>query len=280
MSKARPIWNGHISFGLVNIPVYLYSAESRSDGVSFHLIDKTNNSRVRTQRINEATGEPVEWENVIRGYELDDDSYITFTDDELKTVAVESSQAVEIEEFVDLKEIPHAYFDKPYYTVPAKKGDKGYVLLREALKKSGKVGIAKVVLRTREYLSALIPEGDALNLYILRYQYELRAPEQSELPTGTLKDYKVSPKEIEIAQQLIETMSGDFEPEKYKDEYRDKLLAWIEERAEKGGKAAPKGDDDEGEEATGGVIDIMSLLKESMKGAKGGKAKPDKKKTG
>lgn len=278
MPKARPIWNGHISFGLVNIPVYLYSAENRSDSVSFNLIDKSNNARVKNQRINEATGKPVEWDNIVKGYQLDNGEYITFSDEEIKSVAVESSQAVEIEDFVDLDEVPHAYFDKPYYLVPGKKGDKGYVLLREALKKSGKIGIAKVVLRTREYLSALIPEGDALYLYILRYEYELREPDKSELPTGSMDDYKVNPKELEIAQQLIDTMTGEFDPEKYKDEYRDKLLAWIEERSEEGGKAAPAAE--EGEEATSGVIDIMSLLKQSMENAKTGKAKGGKSKTG
>lgn len=278
MPKARPIWNGHISFGLVNIPVYLYSAENRADSVSFNLIDKSNNARVKNQRVNEATGKPVEWDNIVKGYQLDNGEYITFSEEELKSLAVESSQAVEIEDFVDLKEVPHAYFDKPYYLLPGKKGDKGYVLLREALKKSGKIGIAKVVLRTREYLSALIPEGDALYLYILRYEYELRQPDQGELPTGSLDDYKVNPKELEIAQQLIDTMTGEFEPDKYKDEYRDKLVAWIEERSEEGGKVAPAAEGEE--EAATGVIDIMSLLKQSMENAKSGKSKGDKSKTG
>ncbi len=275
----RPIWNGHISFGLVNIPVTLYSAESRSSGISFHLIDKNNNARVRSQRVNESTGKPVEWDDIVRGYELDDGTYLTFTDEELDEVEVEASQSVEISDFVDAADIPFAHFDKPYYLVPGKKGDKGYVLLREALKKSKKVGIAKVVIRTREYLSALIAQDDALMLYLLRYEYELRKPDAEDFPSGTLKDYKISSKEMEIAQQLIDTMESDWEPEKYKDEYRQALLKWIEERAEKGGKAAPPKPEEEGE-STGDVIDIMSLLKQSMEDAKSSNGKKKKAKTG
>lgn len=275
----RPIWNGHISFGLVNIPVTLYSAESRSSGVSFHLIDKNNNARVRSQRVNEATGKPVEWDYIVRGYELEDGTYLTFTDEELDEVEVEASQSVEISDFVDAEDIPFAYFDKPYYLVPGKKGDKGYVLLREALKKSKKVGIAKVVIRTREYLAALMPQEDALMLYILRYAYELRKPDAEDFPSGTLKDFKVSSKEVEIAQQLIDTMTSDWEPDKYEDEYRQALLKWIEERAEMGGKAAPPTKDKE-DEGSGEVIDIMSLLKKSMDEAKSPNGRKKKAKTG
>ena len=272
---ARPIWKGHISFGLVNIPVTLFSQEERSEEISFHMIDKSNNARVRQQRVNEATGEKVEWGDIVKGYAMDDGSYIIVPEEELDKFAVESSQAVEIEEFVDSGEIDFSFFAKPYYLVPAKKGDKGYVLLREALKKAGKIGIAKVVLRTREYLSALIPDGDALMLYILRYSYELREVPSKDIPHGSLDDYKISDKEMDIAAQLIDTMVGEWEPEKFKDDYRDALMNWIEEAARTGKNLVAPTGDGEDEEATE-VLDIMSLLKQSMDQAKSGDKKKKK----
>ena len=263
----RPIWKGQISFGLVNIPVVLYSAEEPSDGVKFHFIDKKNHARVRNQRVNEKTGKPVEWGDIERGYELEDGTYIIFSDEELDKLEVEANQSVEISAFVDFASIKPSYFSKPYYLIPEKRGRKGYVILREALKAEKKVGVAKVVVRTREYLAALSPEGEGLMLYLLRYEYELREPSPKDLPGLDLKEAGVTTKELEIAGQLIETMSADWNPKAYKDEYREALMNWIDERAKKGGTHAPTAD---GEAAapSGEVIDIMSLLKASMEKAK------------
>lgn len=258
----RPIWKGQISFGLVTIPVQLYSAEARSEEVRFHLLDKSNLARVRNQRINEETGKPVEWEDIVKGYELEDGSMITFTDEELDEFELEANQEIEISDFVDASAIPYAYFEKPYYLIPEKRGRKGYILLREAMKKSKRVGISKVIIRTKESLAALALEGDALMLYLLRYSNELRKPEAESIPKGTLKDFGVTPKEVEIAQQLIGAMSSEWNPEQYRDEYRDSLKSLIELRAKKGGKKRPATKEEV--KPAGEVIDIMELLKASM----------------
>jgi len=261
----RPIWKGQISFGLVTIPVALYSGENPGEKISFNLIDKRNHARIRNQRINEATGKPVEWDDIVKGYELDDGSYIEFSDDELSKLEKEANQSVEITDFVEGKDIDLSFFEKPYYLIPDKKGRKGYVILREALKKKGKVGIAKVVIRTKEYLAALVPEGHALNLFLLRYAYEIRKAPDDELP-GSLSDAGVTDKELEIAQQLVEAMASDWEPDKYEDEYRETLKNYIEERAKQGGKRAPAAEKEE--KSTGEVIDMMELLRASMDKAK------------
>lgn len=272
----RPIWKGQISFGLVTIPVVLYSGESPSDGVQFHFIDKENHARVKNQRVNEKTGKPVEWGDIVRGYELEDGSYITLTDEELDELEVEANQSVEISDFVDAVAIEPAFFSKPYYLIPEKRGRKGYVILREALKQTKKVGIAKVVIRTRQYLSALIPQGNGLMLYMLRYAYELRQPKVEDLPSADLKDSGVTAKEMAIAEQLVATMTSEWCPENYQDEYREALFKWVEKRAKSQGKVAPEGPD---EDTKGGeVIDIMSLLKASMEKAKSEDAKPSAKK--
>lgn len=258
------------------IPVVLYSAEESSDGVKFNFIDKNNNARIRNQRVNEKTGKPVEWGDIVRGYELEDGSYITITDAELGELETKANQSVEITDFVDASEITPNYFSKPYYLLPDKRGTKVYVILREALKQQKKLGIAKVVIRTRQYLAALSPEGNGMMLYLLRYPYELREPKPEDLP-GSLADVGATDAEMKMAQQLIEAMESKFEPEKYKDEYRERLIVWIKDRAKEGGKKVI--DEETGEVEDGGdVIDIMTLLKASMAKARGSDDKSSKKK--
>ena len=166
---ARPIWKGHISFGLINIPVTLYPAEQRSE-LHFNLIDDRNKARVRYQRVNERTGEEVPWDNIVKGYEYEENEYVLLGDADFKQADVKATQTVELEDFVTAEEINGIYFDKPYYLVPSKAGIKGYVLLRETLKKTKKMGIARVVIRTREYVAALFPKGRGLVLDLLRYE--------------------------------------------------------------------------------------------------------------
>jgi DNA end-binding protein Ku len=160
---ARPIWNGNISFGLVNIPITLFSAEKKSE-LHFKLLDKRNRSGIRYERVNEDTGEAVPLDQIVKGYEYDPGDYVLLTDEDFKKAAVEATQSIEIADFVDLSSIEYTYFEKPYYVVPGKKADKGYVLLREVLKRTGKVAISKVVIHSRQYLSALIPQENALIL--------------------------------------------------------------------------------------------------------------------
>lgn len=259
----RPTWKGSISFGLVNIPVALYPAESPAEEISFRLLDKRNNARVRYERVNEATGEPVPWEKIVKGYEIEEGNYVLLDDKDFERAAVEASKTVEIEDFVKLDEIEYKYFDKPYVLVPTKGGDKGYVLLREALAKSGKVGIAKVVIRTRQYLAAVIPQDNALMLCVLRFADELRHPSEFDLPGDKLSEYKVSQREVDLALQLIDAMSSEWKPEQYHDDYREALMEWIEKKAAAGGKT-PATEPEEKKKPAGKIIDIMDLLKKSV----------------
>src|SRR4051812_24014796 len=156
---SRPIWKGHISFGLVNVPVVLHAAERRLGDLSFRMIDSRNSARVRYERVNEETGEEVPWDKIVKGYEYEDGNYVLMSEEELQNASPELTRSIEIEQFVNLDDIDIRYFDRPYVLVPGSKGEKGYVLLREAIKDSGKAGIAKVVIRARQYLAALISQG-------------------------------------------------------------------------------------------------------------------------
>lgn len=267
----RPIWKGHISFGLVSVPVVLYSAERRSD-LSLHLIDSKNFSRVRYERVNEETGEEVPWDRTVKGYEYADGSYVVIGEEELKEAAPEATKSVEIEQFVDIEDIDPIYFDKPYYLQPDKKGEKGYVLLRDALEETGKAGIARVVIRTRQYLAALMPRDGGLVLMLLRYAQEIRSISELELPENK-SDLKITKQEEKMAKELISSMSSDWDPEAFHDEYREKLMAWIEKRIESGEiERSPEVED---VEDAPGPINIMTALKESLAKQK----KTSKKKT-
>lgn len=275
----RPIWKGHISFGLVNVPVTLYPAEQRTD-LSFHMLDSRNHARVRYERVNADTGEEVPWDAIVKGYEYDDDRFVIIDKDELKRVAPESTQTVDIEAFVDLAEIDLTYFDKPYYLEPGKKGEKGYALLREVMQETGKAGIAKVVIRTRQYIAAMVPRGDALILNLLRYPQEIRSTDDLDLP-GAADKLGVSKAELKMARTLVESMSTKWEPEAYHDEYRDALTKWIEGRIEAGHiESAPEMELTE-EEAPA-PINMMEALRKSLgrdAPEEAATKKPSKKKT-
>lgn len=259
---ARAIWKGHITFGLVNIPVNLYSAEQRTD-LQLHMLDSRDNTRVRYERVNEETGEEVPWNTIVKGYEYKDGHYVVVSDEELKRAAPEATRAIEIEHFVALEEIDPIFFDKPYYLEPAKGGAKGYALLRDALRDSGRVGIARVVIRTRQYISSLISRNDMLLLVLLRYAQEIRKPTGLELP-GSSTDAKVSPIEKKTARMLLDGMTTRWHPEAYHDEYRDELQRWIEKRVRDGHTDKPAELPEVKEEASAGPIDFMELLKKSL----------------
>jgi DNA end-binding protein Ku len=271
----RSIWKGSISFGLVNIPVGLYAAETRHE-LQFHLLDKRDKSPVRYKRVSEKSGKEVPWGDIVRGYEYEEGHYVILSDDDLKGANPAATQTIDITDFVDAAEISPTYFDKPYYLAPDKKGTKGYALLREALRRTGKMGIATVVIRTRQYLAAVLPQDDVLVLELLRYGHELRDAGELEVPHGASG---VSDREIEMAERLIEGMVDAWEPSKYADTYEKDVMDMIERRVEKGEteavetpapKAAAAGE--------GKVVDLMMLLKRSVeetadKGA-AGKSKP------
>lgn len=261
---ARPIWTGTLSFGLLNVPVSLMSGERKVD-LQFRMLDSRDRKPIRFERVNADTGEEVPWKDIVKAYEYDKGSYVVLEEDDIRSAAPESHEAVEVETFVDASTIDPRYYEKPYLLVPAKKAEKGYVLLRETLRRTNKVGIARVVVRTREYLCAVMPHGDALVLMILRYPQELVDPEDYKLPTGSLADYRINSKETAMAEQLIASMSGEWKPDDYHDEFRERLQTLLKKRIKaKGGttkveeEPAPRDDD-----ATN-VVDFMSLLQKSL----------------
>jgi len=195
----RAIWKGSITFGLVNIPVGLYSAETR-DEIHFKMLDKKTMSPIHYKRVSEDSGKEVDWNDIVRGYEFSPGKYVVMSDEDLKRAAPEATQTIDIVDFVDLDEISPLYFDKPYYLGPDKKGTKAYALLREVLRRTNKVGIAKVVIRTRQYLSAVVARGDVLTLELLRYAHELRDPGELDVPSGK---QGVSDRELEMAERLV-----------------------------------------------------------------------------
>lgn len=273
---ARPIWTGTISFGLLNIPVRLMTGERRVD-LHFRMLDSRNKAPIRYERVNEETGEEVPWKEIVKAFEYDKGSYVVLESSDIAAAAPDNNETVDIDAFVDAASIGSEYFEKPYVLEPGKKAEKGYVLLREVLEKTGKVGIGRVVIRTREYLAAVAPRGDALILLILRYAQELVDPDDYKLPAGGLAKWKISAREVEMAQQLIESMSSTWKPEAYKDDFRDRLHKVIQQRV-KAKKVVRGKQADEAklpENAATNVIDFADLLKRSL--SKKGAAAPAKK---
>lgn len=276
-SPGRPIWKGSISFGLVNVPVTLFSLERKFD-LHFRLIDSRDQSGIRYERVNESTGKEVPWDQIVRAYEYADGNYVVLEEEDFKRAVPEATQTVEIESFVDEVEIDDTYFDKPYIVVPAKKAEKGYVLLREVLNRTGKAGIAKVVIRSREYLAAVLARGDALIVNLLRFSQELRKLSSFGLPRGDVSEYRVSEREIDLAEQLVESMADEWRPAQYTDAYREALLKWIETKAEKGEMATvAQAEEKHPVSESANVIDLAALLRESMKSAPSKNGKPAKK---
>lgn len=272
----RPIWKGYITFGLVNIPVILYSAEKKFD-IQFKLVDSRDKSRIRYVRINENTGEEVPWEDVSKGYEYDDHDYILLKDKDIKDIAGEHTKSVNIESFVNIADLNYMDFEKPYYIVPDKNGEKGYVLLREALKNTKKAGISKVIIHTREYLAALMPYENALVLNLLRYHQEIVKPSEFDLPSDNLKTYKISTKEVDIAKQLISSMTTKWRPGDYEDNFRIALEKWLSDKMHHIKPSKQKKSSDK--KTKSNVINFVELLKKSLKSKKQVSKKPPAKKT-
>ncbi len=262
---ARGLWKGAISFGLVNVPVELFPAEKRSSELDLTMLDKRDLAPVGYKRYNKSTGEDVPWGEIVKGYEYADAKYVVLSDEDFRRANVEAAKTVEILAFVDLGEIPPLYFETPYYLAPGKRGEKAYALLRETLKKSGKAGIATVVIRTRQYLAALLPRDEVLVLNTLRYAEELKEVDELGLPSGALKGLKVTAKEIDMALRLVDDMSDAWQPANYKDTYRHDLLARIHEKIKKG-QTEEITEPEKGEKEAAGaeVIDLMALLRKSV----------------
>jgi DNA end-binding protein Ku len=261
---ARAIWKGSISFGLVNIPIGLYPA-TRKEDLRFRLLRKSDLSPVNYKRVAEKDGKEVPWGEIVKGYEYEKGKYIVLKDEDFQRVDLEATQTVDIQDFVDLDEIDPMFFSKPYYLEPQKGGDKAYALLRDSLERKKKVGIAKVVIKTRQYLAGVKPEDGALVLELMHFADELADASKLNIP----KKVEVGKREIQMATALIESMSAKWNPEKYKDDYREALMEVIEEKVEAGGKEieekpkkAPKPTK---------VIDLVKVLQQSLEQT--GKAK-------
>ncbi len=261
---ARPIWTGTLSFGLLNVPVSLMSGERKVD-LQFRMLDSRDRKPIRFERVNADTGEEVPWKDIVKAYEYDKGSYVVLEEGDIRSAAPESHETVEVEAFVDAGQIDPRYYEKPYLLLPGKKAEKGYVLLRETLRDTGKAGIARVVVRTRQYLCAVMPQGHALVLMILRYPQELVDPEDYTLPTGSLSDYRITAKETAMAGQLIESMAADWDPSQYHDEFRERLQQVLNKRIKsKGGTTQVEEEPVAHEDASTNVVDFMALLQKSL----------------
>jgi DNA end-binding protein Ku len=258
---ARSLWKGAISFGLVNVPVELHSAKKRAAELDMTMLDKRDLAPVGYQRVNKATGKEVAWRDVVKGYEYKDDKYVVLSDEDFRRANPEASRTVDILAFVELADIEPQYFETPYYLKPEKRGEKAYALLRETLQKAGKAGVASVVIRTKQYLAALVAQDDLLVLNTLRYAEELKAPSELEVPKA-----KVTPKELDMALRLVDDMADKWQPAKYKDTYRDDLLKRIKEKVKAGQtEELTEPEKDAARPAKGAdVIDLMALLKKSV----------------
>src|SRR5438270_13047535 len=265
----RAIWKGSISFGLVNIPIALYPATKKEE-LSFRLLRKTDLSPVNYKRVAERDGKEVPWDQIVKGYEYEKGKYVVLKDEDFQRVDLEATQTVDIQDFVDQEEIDPMFFYKPYYLEPQKGGDKAYTLLRDALKDSKKVGIAKVVIKTREYLAGVKPEDGALVLELMHFADELADTEKLHVP----KKAEVGKREMNMAKSLIKSMSAKWDPKKYHDEYREALMEVIEEKVEAGGKEIEEKPKPKRQPTK--VIDLVSVLQQSLKET-GAKKKTERK---
>ena len=268
---ARALWRGAISFGLVTIPVSLYPAKETRAELDFHMLHKDDLSPVHYKRVDEQDHE-VPYEKVAKGYEYDKGQYVVLEEEELAAANVEATQTIDIMHFVNGVEIDIAFYDTPYYTEPLKPGRKAYALLRETLRRADKVGVAKIVIRERQHLCAVIADGPALLAYTLRWPYQLRDASDFDLPGEDLDELNVSPQELRMAEQLVETMAAKWQPEQYHDTYREDLVRVIDEKV-KTGKVVGVTEKARPEERGAEVVDIMSLLKRSMEQQKQGAPK-------
>jgi DNA end-binding protein Ku len=253
----RSIWKGSISFGLVNIPVALFPA-TKSEELRFRMLRSSDLSPINFKRVAEADGKEVPWEQIVKGYEYEKGKFVVLKEEDFKRVDVEATQTIDIMDFVELEEVNPIHFSKPYYLEPQKGGGKVYALLRDVLKETGKAGISKVVIRTRQHLAAVKPNGEALVLEIMHFADELVDYHELKIPT----DVQVSKKELEMAKTLVAQMTEKWDPKRYTDDYTSALLHLIERKIESGGKELPEAPKQP--KKSGNVIDLMDVLRKSL----------------
>jgi len=265
------IWKGSISFGLVTIPISLFSA-TRSEELKFRLLRKSDLSPINYKRVAEVDGKEVPWDQIVKGYEYEDGQYVVLKDEDFKRADVEATQTVDIVDFVELDDIDPVFFSKPFYMVPNKGGEKAYALLRDVLRETGKVGIAKVVIKTRQHLAAVKPRRHSLVLEIMHFADEISDLESFSIP----KETKIGAKEMDMAKTLVKSMSEKWKPDKYHDDYRANLLKMIHAKVKSGGKEIPH--KELPKKRPSNVIDLVEVLRKSIKETGGAKASAKKKK--
>jgi DNA end-binding protein Ku len=262
-SSTRTLWKGAISFGLVHIPITLHSATAENR-MKFNLLDKKTMNPVGNRQVNKSTGEAMTKEEVVKGFEYEKDQYVTLTPDEIKAALPKSTQTIEIEAFIDGGQIPTAYYNKPYYVAPASKGQKPYLLLLETMRRTGKVGIARVVISTRQHLAALMPADEGLVLELLRWADEVR--DTAGLPLPDASEIKVSEKELKMAEQLVTELEDDWQPDAFHDEFREKLEQVVQEKVKAGqGEHVMKPLEGEEVKTSADIIDLTELLRRSLR---------------
>ena len=262
---ARALWKGFIAFGLVNVPVELYPAESKK-GLSFSMLDKRDMSPVGYKRYSKKSGNEVTNDDIVKGYEYEKEQYVVMSPEDFRQANVKASQTVEIKAFVPASDVPLQFFETPYYLAPSQRGEKVYALLRETLRATGRIAIAQVVIRTTQHLAAVVVDGPALVMMTLRYADEIRDPKELTFPPEDLKEANVTPKEVELAKRLIEDMSEPWDPTQYTDTYRNDLMAKIEEKIRLGETQVvtkATGGDEPGP-ASAQIIDLAELLRQSL----------------
>ena len=265
-ASSRVLWKGAISFGLVHIPVSLHSATIES-GLDFDWLDKRSMDPVGYKRINKKTGKDIAKENIVKGIAYEEGQYVVLSDQEIADAYPKTTQTIEIEAFVKAGDIPFVYLERPYYVAPINKGAKVYALLRETLLKTGKVGVARVVIQTRQHLAALIPSGRGMVLNLLRWGDEIRPWTNLDLPPEGAKSAGLRDSEIKMAEQLVEDMSTVWSPESYKDEFKEAIMKLVEQRVKAGKTETVTPLEHLDEDAKGGaqIIDLTELLKRSLK---------------
>jgi DNA end-binding protein Ku len=273
---ARSIWNGALSFGLINIPISIMSSK-QEDPLRFRTLDKRDHALVGYRNYNKSTGEDVPKEAIVKGFEYEPNQFVVLTDEDFKKANPKATQTIDIQEFVSLEDLDPLLFEKPYYLVPGKNGEKGYLLLKEVLERQSKVAIATFVLRTKQHLAVVMPRGDYLILEIIKFANEIREVEEATfLDEVNFDKVKISEKEIKVAESLVEGMTEEWNPKKFENTYEKDLLHRIEEKVKKGEvEMAPEVDEEVALSNTN-VVDLLPLLEKSLQ-AKGRRKAPAKK---
>lgn len=259
---AATIWSGAISFGLLNIPVSLHTAQQDKD-LHFSMLDQKDFAPIKFRRVNSQTGKEVPYDRIVKGYKVSSGKFVIMTKQDFKAANPKATQAIEIEDFINLDEIDFMMFDKPYYLVPKKGGEKGYFLLRDALSKLKKVAVGKIVIRSKQHLVAVMPRGDYLICEILRFSHQIKQVNEVEfLEDVPKKSY--NPRELQMAEQLVEDMSAKWKPDKYKDTYYDDIMKRIKKKIKAGPEDVPEVEEAPPVESNADVVDLLPLLRQSL----------------